>query len=291
MTTERAELVSKMEEHKAKAEALCVEYNDTVTALASPEENPAESPAEGEESPKLRTLKAIEADLDEVIGEYNATSRKLCYKDCIATGDPMREAVIRLYYPGIKYKDEPIDKDNKDITVRVIVDVSKEINLLDLHERAKGIGHDSLWTQYIKRLNCLLTIRTAKDIGAKVIGHKDGEVDFKKFKDNLNYAAIAKEIAAARKDKSAADPVSNTQLLKTVREMVTAMMGEEIGASAKSHDVNFLNIVYATAGKKALQVVTPAHKTFTWYMAQVCHHLVTGEDYTAFSKEYKEKKQ
>lgn len=288
MSIERAELTSKLESLKAKAEGYCTEYNDLVVAL----ENPAESPAEGEEAeaPTVpRTLNGITSDLDNAVGEYNATSRKLCYLDCIATGDPMREAVIRLHYPGIRYKDEPIDENNKDITVRKLQDVSKDIDFLDFHERAKGIGHDRLWTHRIKQLNCLLTIRVAKDVGAKTIGHKDGEVDFKAFKDNLNYAQIAKEIAAARVDKSAADPTSNTQLLKTVRDMITAMMGEEIGKSAKSYDVNFLNRVYTTAGKKGLQIVTPTHKKFAWYMAEVCHHLVTGEDYTVFSKELKVK--
>lgn len=279
MSNNRDEIISKMEELRVKAESLCVEYNDASAAI--------ENPTEAAEPP--RALSAIAADLDEIVTDYNVASRKLCYTDCQQSGDPLREAVIRLTYPTITYRDEPVDKENKDITVRKIVDRAKEIDLLDLDARLKGIGNDKMWAHRVKFLNCLLSIRTAKDLGCDEICHKDGAVNLKVFKDNFNYSDIAKKMGEHKTDSRAANPVSNKQMLKTLREMVSMMLGDEIGNTAASCDVNFLSMIYVSSGRKAMQVVVPTNKKFVWYMMEVCHRLVTGEHYTVFSKEYKAK--
>ena len=73
------------------------------------------------------------------------------------------------------------------------------------------------------------------------------------------------------------NPVSKTNLLKTLQTVITAMLGEQYKAT--SHDVNFLMSVYSKKNRKALTVTCSNHRYFRNYLAEVCHRIVTGKSY------------
>ena len=80
-------------------------------------------------------------------------------------------------------------------------------------------------------------------------------------------------------------PTSNTNLLKTLQRIVTAMIGPEYKAT--SHDVNFLMSVYSRKSRKALTVACANHKYLRQYMMEVCNHIVTK---TPYSVDYRKQK-
>lgn len=127
-----------------------------------------------------------------------------------------------------------------------------------------GIGADKNWVYQAEKLNFLFTVQRATDLGVPA-------ERLKEINDSYAMSTIAKEFDMGK------NPVSKTNILKTMQSLVTAMLGE--GYKATSHDVNFILSVYARKNRKALTVSCANHKYFRNYMAEVCHRIVTGKTY------------
>ena len=104
--------------------------------------------------------------MTDLINEYTATVRDMCFDECKATDDPMLAAVKTLSYVTIGVKDE--QKGDDKVPVRVIVDKERQIDLLKLDKFCGGIGADPNWMHIAQKMNFLLTAQKAK-VSAPVI--------------------------------------------------------------------------------------------------------------------------
>lgn len=256
-------------EMREKAEALTELYNDGVQ---SGDLNPCmEYPSTDANGNATVSTLYIRAVIDSVIGEYTAMSRKQCFDELKQTEDPMLEAVTRLTFPTIRLTEKKIGEGELETRVASITDSEKYIDLLKLHkEVAGGIGYDKRWSPILEQINFLLTARKAKELG----------IDPTVVNDSYAMSDIARQIDLGK------NPVSNTNLLKTLQGAVTAMLGE--GYKATSHDVNFLLSVYSRKNRAALTVSCANHKYMRQYVAEICHRIVTGKSYNVEFKKVRQ---
>ncbi len=251
MTNE--ERIARMAELKAQVSALVLKYNEL-------------NQGEG----KLDDIRRVDMDTEQAVNEYTGLARDACFAECIATGSPMLEAVKRLKFETIGVKDEMTGDGPVKIPVRILNEHrQRDIDLYKLHTAAGGIGADKHWVDVIQKINFLLTVDRAIGLGR----------DPKSFSDSYAMSAIARDIDMGK------TPTSKTNILRTVQAAVTAMLGD--GYKATSHDVNFLLYIYSKKSRNALKVACATHKYMRGYMAEVCHHIVTGEPYDIESKEIK----
>ena len=140
-------------------------------------------------------------------------------------------------------------------------DKERQIDLLKLHKYCGKIGANENWAHIAQKMNFLLTAQKAVDLG----------INPKAVNDSYAMSEIAREFDMGK------NPVSKTNLLKTLQTVITAMLGEQYKAT--SHDVNFLMSVYSKKNRKALTVTCSNHRYFRNYLAEVCHRIVTGKSY------------
>ena len=252
--------------------------NKTTTNL---EEIKAEVIANHEKAMASTTIQEreqFERDRDEGIGYYNTQSKCQRYAQIRATTHPMRVAVDATY-PTLRVKTTQ-DKETKTI-IEEIADSSKPIDLLDLDKRLGGIGGDPHWKYMIQKLNRYMTVDSAKDLN-------DKNIDL----DNFYMKEAAEKISLGK------TPLSNTQFLKTVQSIVTAMLGEDYkedpnypnAFNCTSHDVQYLKRTYERKGK-AKTVKTATHKALTDIFKDICSRVLNGDyGYTVVQKECNRKK-
>lgn len=223
-----------------------------------------------EASEDVAEKRAIDTDLEQCVNYYTAVSKEACYDAAKKSGDPMKFAIIEFFFPIIKVKENK-DKETNIVT-RSIVDAVKPIDLGDLHKKLGGIGTDTKWIYLAEKMNYFLTVRAADRVGATVKN------------DSFRMNEIARAIDMGK------TPCSNTNLLKTLQSVITAMLGEEYKAT--SHDVNYLVDVYSNDNKKSKTGLTAAnHKTLRNYLKKVCYRILTnGTGYELEQKEIKEDK-
>lgn len=223
---------------------------------------------EAAETKKDRTK--YEEDLAYAVNYYTATSKAKCYSKARDAEDPMKWAILEFYYPTIRVK-ETKDKETNSI-VREIVSAKRRIDLRELHKKIGGIGADKCWYLFIQRFNAELTSFAIKELNSK-------KVDMSKMKmdDGANDINLGK------------NPCSNTQLLKSIQTIVTAMLGEEY--KAKSYDARYLNAVYITDNRgSANGVKAMTHKGLTEVLTKICYRILTdGEGYDVEQREIKNK--
>lgn len=237
----REENTAKLVQLRSDVEALVKDYNEAV------------------QNGKYEDATKADTKLTNVVNEYTATVRDMCFEDCKNTENPMLTAVTTLMFVTIGVKDEQRGDDK--VPVRSIVDKERQIDLFKLHKYCGGIGADKNWIYIVQKMNFLLTAQKCVDLG----------INPKTVNDSYAMSEIAKEFDMGK------NPTSKTNLLKTLQTVVTAMLGE--GYKATSHDVNFLMSVYSKKNRKALTVTCANHRYFRNYLAEVCHRIVTGKSY------------
>lgn len=234
---------------------------------------------------------AIEKDVD----EYNSIAQMLCFDDCAKAEDPMKSAILTLHFPVIGIKDTTIGEDVK-VLKRIIVgdpeadDATpkyKQIDLLKLQKYVKdrtgnGIGHEANWNNQVERLNLLFALDCAVEIGK-------GQEFINEMSDCYAVKDASRGIDLGVKNPKAGTPISNTGLLKAVKAVVTAMIGEEFGGKVLTHDVRFLKIVSAKKSRKELAVQCANHRYMRGYLMEVCNRIMTDGVYDVDYKRVKGK--
>ena len=245
----REQRVEEMAALQAEAIALVKEYND--------------AQQEGRGNDVIR----LDEDITDRVNKYTAAARDLCFEDCKATGDPMMAAIKRLTFNTITIKDEKKDEDK--VPVRTIEPKTRPIDLLKLDAYCSGIGVDPNWKHIAQKFNCLLTMRTCKELG----------IDPKSVNDSYAMSEIAAELDMGK------TPTSNTQMLKCINTLIAAMVGDTY--HAESHEVSYLLMIYTKKGRNALSVACANHSKFVGYIAEIAHKIIMCEEYDV---EYKRKK-
>lgn len=209
-------------------------------------------------------------EIDDLVGEYSATSLERTFAELKATEDPMLGAVLRLTYPTIKAKDAK--KGESAVAQKTIEDSEKTIDLRKLHKYCGGIGTCQDWIYSVEKFNFLLTLRTAEELGIR---------DVTTINDSFAMSELSRQRDLGQ------NPCSNTKILATYRRIIGEMIGEEYAKKITSHDVAFLLKVYNKKGKAALAVNCANHRYLTSYIAETCHKILTEKEYIV---EFKAKK-
>lgn len=246
------------EESKAKLAKLEQEVHEFVKKY-----NEAYQGGKFEDAVKANT------EIENRVNEYTSIAREMCFTDCKESADPMMTAIKLLTYQTIAVKD--VKKGDDKVPVREVVPKIRNIDLVKLHKFCGTIGADPQWIHIAQKLNFLMTAKVCTEIGA----------DVKAVNDSYSMTEIAKQIDMGK------NPTSNTNLLKSMQTVITAMLGD--GYKATSHDVRFMDRAYTKKGRRALTLVCSNHKNFCGIMAEVCHRIVTGKSYDAEYKTIKDK--
>ena len=232
-------IAARMDELRTQVEQLAVDYN---TAML-----------DNDYSKMVR----IDALSKEAVKDYTKLACKKCYEECSKTENPILEAVTRLEYETIRTKD---NKSEFGGSVRTVESQSKRIDLGDLYNYCDGAGVDKNWIYMAEKLNQLFTMSVSKGQG----------IPF----DEMSYYMQA----VSRKMDLGETPTSNTQLLKSLQTVVTAMIGEQY--KVISHDVNWIKARYAKANRKEKwSTICSDHKNFRGILAEMCNKIVEGGHY------------
>lgn len=239
------ELRAKAEEAFAKANAKVAEYNDAI-----------------QNDKPLSELVELRKTIDDALGEYASYKKFLAFERCAATPDPMLAAIDDPTIEVYKFVEEI--KDGDKFPTASLNPATRTIDLLQLHKHIKdGIGFDKRWPYIVEALNSKLTARVGAALG----------LNPEQIMDSYAMSNIARDIELGK------NPTSNTNLLKTMRSVVTAMVGEEYGSKVTSHDVAYILECYSKKSRKALTLTVANHKTLRNIMADVCRAVTHGESY------------
>lgn len=211
----------------------------------------------------------IDAEITQAINEYTGIVRDMCFEECKASDNPMLAAVRMLSFVTIGVKDTT-EGDDK-VPVRSVIEKERQIDLLKLHKYCGGIGADHNWLYMVEKFNMIMTAKKAVELG----------IDPKAINDSYAMSEIARGFDMGK------NPASNTNILRTMRTIIAAMLGEEFTNKVTSHDVNFLPSVHSRKGSKALTVTCADHKRMRGYMMEICHRIVTGKSYEVDYKKAK----
>ena len=247
----RAEQTNKLQELRATVEAKTKAYNEAY------------------QTKKFDEASKIDGEITEAINEYTGIVRDMCFEECKASDDPMLKAVRMLSFMTIGVKDT-LEGESK-TPVRQVIEKERQIDLLKLHKYCEGIGADHNWLYMVEKFNMLMTAQKAVDLG----------INPKAVNDSYAMSEIAKAFDMGK------NPASKTNILKTLRKIVSAMIGEEFAKKVTSHDVNFLLSVYSRKSRKALTVTCANHKYMRGYLMEICHRVVTDKTYEVDYKKIK----
>lgn len=218
---------------------------------------------------KFDEASRLDGEIAESVDEYTGLARVLCFEECKQTGDPMMAAVKKLSFKTIGTHDGK-EGEGK-IPVRRVIDKEQQIDILKLHNYCQGIGADHTWPYMVEKFNLLLTAQKAVELG----------IDPKTVNDSYAMSENARKISMGQ------TPTSNTQVLKQLRMVISAMIGEEFANKATSHDVNFLKSVYSRKSRKALTVACANNKYLRGYLLEIAHQIVTERGYNLDFKKVK----
>ena len=238
---------------------------------------------------------SINATIEKDIDEYNSISQMLCFDELSKTEDPMKAACLALHFPIIGIKDTMIGDEVKILKRVVIGDPDaedatpkyKQIDLLKLQKYVKdreghGIGHEANWNNQVERLNLLFALDCAVSIGK-------GQEFIDEMSECYAVKDASREIDFGVKNPKAGTPISNTGLLKAVKAVITAMVGEELGDKVLTHDVRFLKICSTKKSRKELTVQCANHRYMRGYLMEICYRIMTDGVYDVDYKRVKAK--
>lgn len=246
-----AKKVKSLKEIRGTAEGLVKAYNEAVL------------------NGDFQKAHELDEPITQAVNEYTHERRVATFEKLANTKDPMLEAVKMLTFDTIRVR-ETKTEDEKKVPVKVIEDTTRPIDLIALNKFvAGGIGKDANWLHMVQKFNFFLTAQKCVDLG----------INPKTVNDSYSMSEIAKEIDMGK------TPTSNTNLLKTLQSVITAMIGEEYKAT--SHDRNYLTSIYSKKKKQALTVACANHRYLTQYIAEICHRIVTDKGYSVEYKQIK----
>lgn len=235
----------RMAELKADAEKNALKYNELIL--------------EGKYDEK------IENDIKKAVDDYTTLASVEAFKRCVASGNPMHEACINPTFDTIRVADRPAEE-GSGIRVREIVSATKIIDLKRLDKFCKAqkvqLGYDDMWIHAVEKFNKHLTARACKRQG----------IDPKTVDDSYAMSKIARELDLGK------NPVSNTNLLKTMNGIIEKMIGPDYKGT--SHDVNRLVDTYLKADTRSLlKSKASNHSQLRKSMHAICHRILTDGEY------------
>lgn len=261
LVNEKAKNAILMADALAKLNAAITAYNEAVS----------------KETVDPKALQKASEDLNDSLSEYKTLVKKERIYALLMTENPALSAAQEAVYMTVNVVDDRPDgvkRSDMPIAPKKLVDVSTRYDLIDLHKSiVGGIGYDPNWAFMVEKWSYLMALRVASDIGVSA--------------DELNRIKASYDIsdAAAGLDMGKT-PMSNTNLLKTLQKVITAIVGD--GYKATSHDIRFACEAFAKHGKDVGTLQVSKVKGCRAIFLDILHHIVTGDEYAITG--YKTKK-
>ena len=204
-------------------------------------------------------MKVVTKDMDDLVKEYNDLSEAETLIKLTKLEKPLVAAAIQLKYETIGYRDVAPDKSEPEHTERQIGFSMKYIDTEKLHKKtAEGVGEDKNW------INFLLTARKAYKLG----------IDPAEINACYSMKQEAKKLEGLHTNEKASDDV----VLEDINTVVKQMIGQQ--HTADSRDLEWLASVYSKkSSKKQLTVTCSNHANMRNHMLDICHRILTGEEY------------
>lgn len=243
--TNKTQLLEAAEE---KLNALCAEYNSALEA-----------------DKPMADINAIEDQIKTIEAEYAATMRTKVFDDLGKAENPIKAAVMSPIYTVLKHRVQTAEK------VVVGMTIEEQEQWIDLYRMCQYLKLPSAWYRKVERLNQLMCLRTAHELGLK-------EKDIKTICDSFYMSELA------RKEDLGETPTSNTQMVKALQRVFDDILFEDNGKGGNlyrvnNHDVAFILKTYTSRGKAALSVRVSKSANLLKNLVAMMHRVVLDKEY------------
>lgn len=216
----------------------------------------------------------------EKLGDHATLAMDICFEELKTSSDDskeiMIEAIKRLSYQVLSVKDEK-SSDNP-TPVRIIQTKDKAIDILKLDKYCGGIGFEADWYDKVKDFNVALVAWQYDQLRLDPAKEHDS-IRMSDLARDLKFSETrAKNIKNLEKGKERQPLVSNSALLRMLKDVTFAMI--ETKSGTKTRDVNYITTIFSKKNsKKALSIATANDSSMRAYLAEVCHRVLLNKEY------------
>lgn len=248
--------------------------------IAAELESKAQAYNEDALNDNFHEMAIIDGQMKDLEKDYSEVSQALVFTSLKDKENPMLEAIKAYGFKTLKHKDSA--ESGSTIKTREIIESERQF---DLHEFDAFCGYkasaDKSWKNYAERMNMLCAIHVANELKVADLASIGTSYFISKTKD---------DIKLAEENNSVANPISNTQMLKMLQQVLDKIIYEDNNGKnkyqAKSQDVAWLLFTYGRKDSKGrLTLKLADHKQFRKVLADVLHRIVTGTDYKVAYKQ------
>jgi len=212
-------------------------------------------------------MREAEAAIAKAAQEFAEAAECATFAICRADEHPLRKAAEIHSYRVIAHK---AVREDKILTGFEKTDREKPI---DLERLAKQCGLPTLWTHTTERLNQIMTLRVAKNMGATATELKD----------------ISKSYFMSRASgemEAGGTPTSNTQMTKALQSICDMILGVD-AVRVNNHDLAYIENAHTKKGRGKIAVGTANHSFMRRLVLDVLHRCVTDGVYEVEFKKAK----
>lgn len=215
----------------------------------------------------VEAMRESEAAIEKAEQDFAEAAECFTFAICKADEHPLRKAAEVHSYRVLKHK---ALREDKMLTGFEKTEREKPI---DLERLAKKCALPTLWTHDVERLNQVLTLRVAKEMGLSAQELKD-------ISKSYYMSKASDEIAAG------ATPTSNTQLVKMLQSICDKILGENV-VRVNNHDIAYIEAAHTKKGRAKIGINTAQHNFMRRLILDVLHRCVTGAVYEVEYKKHK----
>lgn len=255
---------------------LSAELNTLAAAL----ESKAQAYNEAALNDDFREMAVIDGQMKDLEKDYAEVSQAFVFTNLKVKDAPMLEAIKAYGFKVLKHKDSA--ESGSTIKTREIIEAERQF---DLREFDAFCGYTASanknWSNFAERMNMLCAIHVANALKVEDLASIGTSYFISKTKD---------EIRLAQENPDVANPISNTQMLNMLQQVLDKIIYEDNNGKnkyqAKSQDVAWLLFTYGRKDSKGrLTLKLADHKQFRKVLADVLHRIVTGTDYKVAYKQ------
>lgn len=232
----------------------------------------------------LKAMNDLDVELKTLEQDYAQVVAHKVYDACIKSENPILSALKTYSYNVIGHHDNKTDgivTDREIVEDRVkVIDLAKMVKFCnDRKDYGKTLPTD--WIGYVEKLNQLITLRIAGDLGFT-------KAQVKKLSETYYMNELSRKIELGE------TPISNTQtckLLQTCVDKILALPDDKGKNTLKvtNKDVTYLENLYCKKGKALLNVQVAKHDFMRRLVTDVMYRLVNNKNYGIEYKAVKEK--
>ena len=246
----------------AKAQKIALTKDELITRIAESRTKLNDLVSQFNSAESAAALQKIEDQIKDEKKQHNEYTQSLVLTECLASDNPTLEACRRSTYPSVITKTTKTDSGTR------VMSVEDSTDLLDITRFSKEIT--KAW-RYRAELLCLFqTKESAAFIGKS---NEDFMADLTRFF----------KISDEAKNAERASKRSTTTIIKNV---VSAMIGEQYGNAVVAADVNKFVCGFTNDNRRARDEIQTANfRQTVKLLTDICHRLLTEGEYHIRTKQ------